>query len=144
MRQRQPLDAQRALEAALEQDDTNAETYYLLGNTLDAQGQTTKAVEHYQRALELDPKLARAHNNLGSIVSSRDPALAIKHFEAALSVDPQYVEALGNLGNALARSGRYGDAISCYRRALEIRPDFAPARRNLAAVQQMLQPRSAP
>ena len=36
-----------------------------------------------------------------------------------------------NMGNALWSAGRSDEAVSCYRRALEIKPDFAEAGNNL-------------
>jgi Flp pilus assembly protein TadD len=39
--------------------------------------------------------------------------------------------------SALAASGRYAEALVETRRALDLNPDYAPARENLARLQQM-------
>jgi len=39
--------------------------------------------------------------------------------------------------SVLAASGRYADALVETRRALELNPDYAPARENLARLQDM-------
>jgi len=56
---------------------------------------------------------------------------------------PDSLDVHNNLGIALASTGRLDEAIEVFRRALSLKPDFAPARRNLdAALQQRrLQPR---
>ncbi len=48
-------------------------------------------------------------------------------------------EALYNRGNALARLGRYPQAISSYQQVLELDPDHADARYNLELLQQKQQ-----
>jgi Ca-activated chloride channel family protein len=42
-------------------------------------------------------------------------------------------EAHYNLGNVLFKQGKYGEAITHYNRALELRPDWPEARNNLQA-----------
>lgn len=42
--------------------------------------------------------------------------------------------AYNNLGNALARTGSLEDAISAYKQALDVKPDYADARNNLGIV----------
>lgn len=138
LRERKHDAAIELLSEAVASESNDAQLHFLLGSAHDAKGDLPAAVKAYERAIELDPSLARAHNNLGSIVSSKDPQRAIEHFRAALETDPRYVEALGNLGNAFARTNRFGDAIACYQKALEIQPDFLPARRNLQVVRQLM------
>jgi tetratricopeptide (TPR) repeat protein len=55
-------------------------------------------------------------------------------WRATLSVNPGAPLAHNNLGNALLRKGRTNEAIVCFRKALELRPDLAEARNNLAKV----------
>jgi len=49
-------------------------------------------------------------------------------------------EAAYNRGNALARAGRYEDAIESYRQTLAQQPDHADARHNLELLEQMQNP----
>ncbi|MES2858142.1 MAG: VWA domain-containing protein [Pseudomonadota bacterium] len=60
---------------------------------------------------------------------AKDYASAIATFSGLDSADGQY-----NLGNALAKAGRYDDAIAAYDRALRRQPKMADAIANRAAV----------
>lgn len=53
----------------------------------------------------------------------------------ALAVDPKSAHAACQLGQAQIANGRYGDAIEHLQQAIDLRPDFAFAYVNLAAVQ---------
>jgi tetratricopeptide (TPR) repeat protein len=58
---------------------------------------------------------------------------AIHEYQAYLTLRPERVEARSNLGAALARMGRYADAIEQYKRALTIDSGAQTIRFNLAA-----------
>ncbi|HKY22149.1 MAG TPA: tetratricopeptide repeat protein [Vicinamibacterales bacterium] len=64
------------------------------------------------------------------------PEEAIPHFEAALGLKTGLAAATAhfNLATALQASGRSTDALTHYRHALAIRPDYARAHNNLGAV----------
>ena len=65
-----------------------------------------------------------AHANLGRYYSDRSQYdNAINEFQRELKIRPLSVEGLTNLANALARSGRYSEAIGHYLNALAIDPD---------------------
>lgn len=67
-----------------------------------------KAINLFERALILDPRIAVAHNNLGVIYFIRGQYYkATERFHAATVIDPTYVDA------------RMGLAISYYRIAVE-------------------------
>ena len=56
-------------------------------------GQLDEAIAHYQKALQIEPDSASAHNNLGLALAGRgqiDAALA--HYRKALEIKPDYVE----------------------------------------------------
>ena len=49
----------------------------------------------------------------------------------AIAAAPDYAQAHYNLADALALQGNIGGAIAHYRRALEIDPNFTPAKQSL-------------
>ena len=69
----------------------------------------------YQDALEIDPRLAPAHFNLGEIqAGSGSFDEAIDHYRQALRVDPDFARAHHLLGLALVAKGRRDEADDCY------------------------------
>jgi tetratricopeptide (TPR) repeat protein len=107
-----------------------------LGTDADADA---RAEACYQQALALDPGLAAAHTNLGSIAHRRgDATEARAAFERALAVDPDQVEARFNLANLILESGDLELAVAEFRRVLQIAPDFADGHYNLAVALERL------
>ena len=49
----------------------------------------------------------------------------------AIKLKPEFADAFANLASAYKDSGRFDDAITCYRQALKLRPDFPTASANL-------------
>ena len=95
-----------------------------------------EAIACYRKAIELAPKHAPAHNNLGDILLyfKRDYDAAIVCFRKAIELDPEYAEAHNNLGKALQRKGQVDEAIACYRKAIELDPKYVGAHINLGAI----------
>ena len=84
-----------------------------------------------------------AHTNIAGLLLKRDWVdEAIMHYELALQagagterhdhLSPALIE--NNLGNAFAQKKDFDSAEMHYRRALQLRPDFADARSNLSAM----------
>jgi len=83
-------------------------------------------VQHYRRAIAINPRLAAAHNNLGSALGSQGRlAEAVRQFREALRVQPDYDEAHNNLGLALRMLGDRNQALRHFRAALAHRADWA-------------------
>ncbi|HEB97202.1 MAG TPA: tetratricopeptide repeat protein, partial [Sedimenticola thiotaurini] len=84
---------------------------------------------------EAAARLARDPLRRGSAEYRRgDFAAALQAFEQASGPDADY-----NRGNALARLGRYREAIAAYDQALKQAPGMEDARANRAAVEKLLQ-----
>jgi tetratricopeptide (TPR) repeat protein len=91
-----------------------------------------QAIKHYRQAIQLEPRYATGHNNLGNLLVDQGRSeKAIEYFRHALRIKPDYAEAHNNLGTALARQGESEEAIVHFRQALRSRPDFAEAHSNL-------------
>ena len=79
-------------------------------------------------------KMEKAKKQWQEAKTDKDRAKAVKSFEKAaetyaeaLKFNPNYPEALNNLAFSLRVSGRYGEAMAHYNRAIELRPDFMQA-----------------
>ena len=76
-------------------------------------GRTDDAIELLQRALELNPDFAEAHNNLGvALRNRRETEQALPHWEKAATLKPDYVDAYTNLARGLSELGRTGLALA--------------------------------
>jgi tetratricopeptide (TPR) repeat protein len=81
------------------------------------------AVEHFTRAIEIDPKFAEAYNQRAIAHYLQE------HFDESIAdcqrtVDlmPCHFGAWAGLGHCHAHEGRFGEALKCYRKALSINP----------------------
>ncbi len=87
----------------------------------------------YERALELDPRLAIAYTNLGNIRFRRgDVAAAEELYRRALEVDDRQPEAYYNLGYVMLERGQASLAIPYFQKAIQSDPKFSDAHFNLA------------
>jgi tetratricopeptide (TPR) repeat protein len=127
-------EAVRHYEKARQLNPDSAEYHAYLGNALAAvPGQLDDAFKSYESALRLDPQLASVHFAMAVHLMGTPERLqeALAHAENAVRIRPDYVEAHNVLGVVHARLGQKEAARACWNRALEIAPDFAPARKNL-------------
>ena len=91
------------------------------------------AKEAYETALDLDPALAAAWTNLGSMLAEvGDLEGAHKHYEEALRHDPEQPEAQCNLAELSLRRGDPEGAIAGYRHLLLNHPEHFEAHYGLA------------
>ena len=59
---------------------------------------------YYERALQIDPEFAQAHNNLANLYAYRgNLASAIEHYEKALALEPALRQARENLNAVRAQ-----------------------------------------
>ncbi len=124
----------------------DAEQMFARGIALEEDPSTQQqAIALYEQVLQIEPRHAAAHINLGTIYYNRqDYTRAEKHYRAAVEVDPRYALAYFDLGNVLDETGRVSEAIRTYEAALMLAPTYADAHYNLAlAYEKLKQPRRA-
>jgi tetratricopeptide (TPR) repeat protein len=103
-----------------------------IGNNLTHQGRARDALPYLERAVALDPQVAKTRYNLaGCFLQLGRGADAIPHYEAAVRLNPTLVEAHNNLAVVLAETGRPADALPHHREVLRLRPDYPDAHFNL-------------
>jgi tetratricopeptide (TPR) repeat protein len=110
----------------------NVVAYNNLGYMLVTQGQTAKAVEYFQKALQIDPNYAEANNNLGEeLFREKKYVEAMEHYRRAIVANPNFAEAHNNLASVLFIQGKLDEAIVQYQKAIQLNTDFAGAHNNL-------------
>ena len=95
----------------------------------------TRQSAHYQKALEINPDYAEAHNNLGNVWKTRDAwTRPWPIFRRPWKSNPTMRRPMSTLANALQGRGQIDEAIAHFQKALEINPDFLEAHFNFAVV----------
>jgi tetratricopeptide (TPR) repeat protein len=92
-----------------------------LGVSCLQNGETARAIVHFKRAIEADPKSSEAYNKLGLALTDAGYCdEAIPCFRRSLELRPGYPPVYANLGNLFEQTGRPDKAITYYNRALEL------------------------
>ena len=95
------------------------------------------AREWYLRCIEVDPKHADAHVNLGRLLHEGDrPDAAQIHYKLALAARPDDAIAAFNLGVALEDLDQNAESIEAYQIAIRLDPSNADAHYNLARLME--------
>lgn len=123
---------------AVELAPKDSEALTLMGwLELEVKDDPEKAIEAYQRVVELKPDIAEAHNNLG-VARQRKGELdqAVESFSRALDLKGDYVQALSNRGWALVNQDQWDAAEKDFDKALELNPKDQGALYGLARVRK--------
>jgi len=88
-----------------------------------------------QHTIDVNPDVAFAHNNIGSLLLKQKRAgEAIEHFNRALELEPRNALAENNLGLALVQLRRLDEAVPHFRKAIELNPSYFKAYESLGAI----------
>ncbi len=130
-----PKSAVENYQRALQKTPNDARLYYNLALALEKLGDRSGEQKALEWSLQLDPRLAIAHNQLGWLDSEEGrPAEAELQLKLALSLDAKCYEAQTNLGTLYGKEGKYKEAESLLREVAESNPrDVRPAM-NLALI----------
>lgn len=90
----------------------------------------------YRVLVQASPNSCKSHYFYGALLASEgDDAGAVREYDRAIAIFPAYSEAYHNRGNALARLGRFGEAMESYRMCLRFDPGHVGAAQNLAVLE---------
>jgi adenylate cyclase len=131
--------AKEAALKALHLDPNIAEAHVALGKLNFFQMDLAGSLREYQRAIELKPNYAAAHQWFGndSLVSLGRFDEAIAEGKRAVELDPLSLIINADLGITLYLARRYDDAIEQLRKTLVIDPTFFYAHYNLGVALQL-------
>ena len=114
------LEYQKELVAKCPNDER---AHFLLGGGWFGQQEYDKAIEQYQKAVELNPKYSPAYNILG--YASR----AVEKYIELIPGDPNPYDSYAEL---LMKTGRFDESIAQYKKALSVNQNFTPSKVGIA------------
>jgi len=112
--------AAQALEEFIAIKPGDAVAHFQLGYAYTAMERLDDAKRAYTKSIELDPKLAQGHLNLGLILLETDPAAAVPPLKKAAELLANEARPHFLLGLAMERSGQLEKAIAPYRMAASL------------------------
>jgi tetratricopeptide (TPR) repeat protein len=119
-RQKDWAGAEKALSQALQLAPENPEVQVQMGITLYYQG-SPRAVEHFRKAIQVQPECAPAYYNLGLwLARQEDSPGAIEAFRTAVRIQPNFSDAYLGLGSQLALQGYLPEAIRHFQQAVQL------------------------
>ena len=112
----------------------SASAEFYAGFTYQNEQNYLKAIEHYSKAIKLNPRLSGVYNNRGNIYSSNGEFdRAIKDYNKAIELNPEFAEIYNNRGAAYDSNGELDHAIADYDKAIELNPKYAEIYNNRGA-----------
>jgi tetratricopeptide (TPR) repeat protein len=122
-----PDDAVKYCERATLLDPKSASAFSNPGVALDARGDFTRAEAAYRHSLDLDPENTTTLLNLGTnLIAQNKGAEAVDIMERVIKMQDTPLHRK-RYGDALAKAGRYDDAVEQYNAALKLDPKYYPA-----------------
>jgi len=106
-----------------------AQKEYAKGKAASAKGDPSTALDHFQKAAELDPQFADAFNEIGvNYAALGQLQQATDQFQRAIDLVPDHPGAAANLSIMLCKLERYREAGAMARRALKLDPGLLKVR----------------
>ena len=124
LKDQQSMDAVVAwCEKLVQRFPQNYYAHFLLGVAYPTNEETEKAIESYNKAIEINPNLADAYAGLGDLYLDDGKVNdAIRYLKKAIETNPTYISAYMNLGVAYEDNGQIDESIASYEKTVEINP----------------------
>src|SRR5512133_401524 len=117
--------AKELLETAIQKNPKDAQAHYYMGVTLSSSGaDLALAVQSFEKAVALDPKLIDAYVNLSALkLETKDAAGALAAADKGLALAKKQPDLALNRALALEGLGKKTEAMGAYADAVAARPD---------------------
>jgi tetratricopeptide (TPR) repeat protein len=111
----------------------SAEDYFKQGLESAQKGDLSSAETAWRKSIELDPKNAKVHSNLGLLFQNQGKQEeATKEFEEAIRLAPKDPENYIKLAVILGQQKKLDESIAKSKEALRVKSDYAPAHVTMA------------
>jgi eukaryotic-like serine/threonine-protein kinase len=128
-------EARQALSKAKSLNPDSPRVLLAEGSLSQAEGQDQKALDNYNRVLELEPRNVEAFLRIANAYDRFEmPEKAVDAYKKAIELDPAYFEAREELGLFYYYRGRYPEAADAFQKAIETAPGIVDAHTSLGGV----------
>lgn len=125
----------RLFRHALEVTQDNYIAANCLGIAYDKIGDHTRALFFYRASVESRSRFPESQYNYGMcLIAFGQKEEGLKHLEIAATLTQRDPDIQCDLGNVFVLTGSWTNAVSCYQHALQARPDFPRAQKQLQQV----------
>ena len=112
----------------LKKNNYNSQALNLNAFILYYQKNFEEAIEHWQKAININPNYIEAYNGCGNAYKNlKQLDKAVESFTKAILIEPRYLEAYMNLANVLIKLEKFEEAIENFDKVLEIKNDSPEA-----------------
>ena len=118
-------ESMQSIDRVLKIDPQNAEAFFMFGMNFKQTGDTARAINSFQTAIENDPDLVDAWINLGQLHAALGNTIAKRYFETATRIDPKNIEALHAQGYYLQSIGDLKGSLAVFKKINRIDPNYA-------------------
>lgn len=108
-------------------DPQNAEAFFMLGLNFVEQGDTSRAINSFQTAVENNPELIDGWLYIGSLFEDQKSERALDYYNAAINANPNSIEALHHKAFYLQNHDRMDEAVNIYNQINAIDKNYEAA-----------------
>ena len=117
----------KTLDQVFKADPNNADAHFLLGMNMKETGDTARAINSFQKAVNINSDLIDGWINLGQLHESKGHTVAGKYYETAIQVAGDNPLALHAKADFLSRTNDLNGAIELYKQIQAMQPDYKEA-----------------
>ncbi|MEZ4642955.1 MAG: tetratricopeptide repeat protein [Chloroflexota bacterium] len=129
------LDVEAILQKVVAWQPQRASGWYYLGVVTELDGRFPEALAHYEKALQIDPKYAIAHQGIGSVQQALGNAdAALQAYRQAARLNAQFAAPHIGMGEVYQKRGARAEAIKAYRKAVTLEPQASTPHLRLGAL----------
>jgi tetratricopeptide (TPR) repeat protein len=137
------LEVEELIETASENQEHLTDLLFLKGFLFSNRKYYERAIDIYERAIELDPNRAESWLAQGdAFYALHRYEDAIASYDKSLLLAPHNPEGLIKKGDALRKVGRFDEAVLNYQKALELNPNSPDVDLRLFSTEQEIRPTS--
>ncbi|MCB0547762.1 MAG: tetratricopeptide repeat protein [Phaeodactylibacter sp.] len=117
----------KTIDRILKIDPQSADAYFMFGMNFKERGDTVRAINSFQKAVEFNSDLVDGWIQLGQLYAAIGDPLAMRYFDNAIRVAPENIYALHSRADYLSDVGNLAEAVEMYRRISRIDPQYEEA-----------------